>query len=121
MNAGEEKVRVELVPCVVTSWGGAKKRSSLTGLAAPWPVWWAIQLWLLAHILQAWRLQSLGALSSTSSWDAGMWEGEIDFPTPRGGTTFLFCMGHPTDYVADMVSTISCLTLYIINALSELC
>ena len=104
---------------VVTSWDGAK-RPSLNKLAAPWPVWRAIQWWLLAHVLQARSLQSLGGggggLSFTASWDAGISEGETIFAISCWGSTFLFCMGHPTNVVADSVSITSCLILYVINA-----
>lgn len=81
-SAGAEKVKAERVSWVVISWDGAKQ-PSLNRLAAPWPVWWAIQWWLLAHVLQARSLQSLGGggggLSFTASWDAGIWEGETIF------------------------------------------
>ena len=49
---------------------------------------------------------------------AGMLEfgkGRLSSPYPAG-ILFLFCMGHPTNVVADSVSITPCLILYVINA-----
>lgn len=62
------------------------------------------------------EVATLWGLPSPSIRTLDCGKGILTFPLSAGAPHFYFCTEYPTNYVADLVSTSSCLTLYVINA-----
>lgn len=112
VSAGEERVRGQYVPHSVLWWGQEKAIPDQAGSTIACLPVDSVEA---SYILRVWRVQLFGVshLPSISMLNYG--KGRLTFLL-CGGPTFSFCTGRPTNYIAGSISTISCLTLYIINA-----